>query len=129
MTLKFVPPKATGRYALFADWGNERGFFKTFDLLSSAKLSYYHNGRRSASKILELVDGEWYVLYDIPANAQYNDLPWVKEITRGWQHSWGTVKKSVPMTRDEYAEWRVAVERERMGITSSEGIKKVLRLH
>lgn len=118
MALKFVPPKQTGRYALFADWGNERGLFKTFDLLSSAKLSYYHNSRRSSAKILELVDGEWYVLYDIPANTQYDDLPWVKDVPRGWRYDWRTVKRSVPMTRDEYADWRVAVERERLGFTN-----------
>lgn len=114
MTLKFTPPKATGRYALFVDYGNDRGLFKTFDELGSAKLSWRHHASYDAAKILELVEGEWFTLFDIPAKTEYANLPWVKDVNQSWRAHYRTTKRAVPMTRDEYAEWRLAVERERV---------------
>lgn len=113
MSLKFVPPKQVARYALFVDHGHGRGKFKTYDDLGSVKNAYHHAGTYSSgSKILENVDGDWYVLHEIPAGTQYQDLPWVKESGYSWR---GTPrKKAVPMTREEYAEWRIRVERERL---------------
>lgn len=119
MTLRFEPPKQVARYALFVDYdGSGRGYFKTYNDLRHAKIAYrYHNysGRYNA-KILEMVAGEWYVLYDIKAGTELRDLPWYKEVNEGWRTGYRKTKKAVPMTRDEYADWRVAVEHERLGI-------------
>lgn len=117
MTLKFNPPKQVARYALFVDHANNRGTFKIYNDLGHAKNAYHFAGTyNSASKILENVDGEWYVLFDIPAGTDYKDLPWVKETSR---YDWYTrgekkSKRATPMTREEYADWRVKVERERI---------------
>lgn len=110
--LKFIPPKLVARYALFVDHGEGRGFFKSYDLLASAKLAYHAHGHRYDSKILENVDGQWYVLHAIPAGATYEDLPWVKKSRSNWRHR--ELDRAKPMTREEYAEWRLAVERERI---------------
>lgn len=88
--------------------------------------------------ILENVDGRWYVLYEIRPGLTEEELPWYKEYMVGsWNDQLYTdyiktddfyqkriasgeykiVKKPTPMTRDEYVEWRLAVERERLGIT------------
>jgi hypothetical protein len=112
MTLKFVPPKLVARYALFVDHGNESGSFKVYHDLGHAKNAWHHNGRYYNAKILEYVDGEWYVLFDVPKGVE--NPPWYKEVTRGWRYDWSTYKTARPMTREEYAEWRLAVERERM---------------
>lgn len=90
--------------------------------------------------ILENVKGNWYVLYDIPAGLTKNELPWVKEFIT--DNRWNTTQlvsdfnkseyykdirdkeperfrtffKNVPMSRDEYIEWRLAVELESRGI-------------
>lgn len=132
MSLRFVPPKQVARYALFIDHGNGNGFFKTYNDVGHAKSAYrFRNwSGRNAAKILEMVDGEWYTLFDIPAGTDRSNLPWVKEVTR---HDWytnrdQTRKKAVPMTREEYAEWRVKVERERWeaehkGLASSKRVQ------
>lgn len=114
MSLKFNPPKTTGRYALFVDWGNDRGFFKTYDNLGTAKQAHSHRNynNRNNAKILELVEGSWYVLHEVKAGTPYSELPWYKEVGGSWRTS--AYKKAVPMTRDEYAEWRLKVERERI---------------
>ena len=120
MTLKFTPPKKSARYALFVENGNdpERGSFKTFNDLGAAKASYHfaHYGYPNA-KILENVEGEWYVLHDIKDVHSYKELPWVKEVQGDWSYrtaSYGANDhRAKPMTREEYAEWRLAVEREK----------------
>ena len=115
-TLKFNPPKTVARYALFVDHGNGQGFFKTYNDLGIAKVAHSHRnyGGRYAAKILENVEGQWYVLHDIKAGTTYENLPWVKETQGGYWTGYNKRKKAIPMTRDEYAEWRVAVERERI---------------
>jgi hypothetical protein len=114
MALKFVPPKEVNRYALFVDYGNGRGSLKAYNNLGSAKGAWQSAQRHTHydSKILENVEGTWYVLYDIPKDV--NRAPWYKEVERGgWRSSY---KQWVPkpMTRDEYADWRVKVEHERI---------------
>jgi hypothetical protein len=112
MTLKFAPPKTVAKYALFTEQKDSgRTSFKSYDNLGSAK-NAYHAKYNVDAKILESVDGEWFVLYDIPAKTDYNDLPWVREVPRSWRYKYSTVKRAVPMTREEYAEWRLKVERE-----------------
>jgi|ERR1043166_6027864 hypothetical protein len=113
MSLRFNPPKQVARYALFVEHGEGRGRFTVYNNLGSVKNAYHHAGTyNAASKILENVDGDWYTLFDIPAGTLYRDLPWVKEASYSWR---GTPQKTaVPMTRDEYAEWRLKVERERV---------------
>lgn len=120
--LRFVPPKLLAKYAVFIDHGNGRGFFRTYDLIGSAKYSFRnHNGpsRWGSSggthypgKILELIDGEWFVLYDVPKGTEH--LPWEKDF--GSDSQWYTRRTgwhTVPMTREEYGDWRAKVERER----------------
>lgn len=115
MSLKFNPPKTAGRYALFVDYGNERGFFKTYDKVGHAKSAHTHHnyGVQNDAKILENVQGEWFTLYDIPKGTNRNDLPWKKK-RDSWYHRNSEYKVAKSMTRDEYAEWRLAVERERI---------------
>jgi hypothetical protein len=116
MTLKFNPPKHLGRYALFVEYGDDRGKLYQHDDLGSAKNSYHAHGHHNNAKILENVGGQWYVLFDIPKGTDYKDLPWVKEVTIGGWYSNRTGHRARPMTRDEYAEWRIQVERERLHI-------------
>lgn len=122
MTLKFTPPRLVNRYALFVDYGNGNGSLKLYGDLGGAKNAWYHQGRRSDSKILENVSGDWYVLFDIPAGTDRNNPPWYKEISK---YSWrnrgeSTYTAAKPMTRDEYAEWRIAVEHERIADLSGD---------
>jgi hypothetical protein len=113
MTLRFDPPKQAGRYALYVEGAGAKNGFRVYDELGHAKNAYHFRSHRGAAKILENVDGKWYVLFDIPKGLSYKELPWVKEIV-GWYDRGRKVAK--PMTRDEYAEWRLAVERERMSV-------------
>jgi hypothetical protein len=116
MTLKVTPPKAVGRYALLVEYDNSNAFFKTYDDLGSAKNSFHY--RRyygmTVGYILENVDGDWYALYKITPENVKDHAPWQKETTSGGWRSSYTIWRAKPMTRDEYAEWRVAVERERI---------------
>lgn len=85
--------------------------------------------------ILENVNGRWYTLYEIPAGIEETDLPWYKEYLRGpygdvlyteyyktseyYQNQIASgyrsiVKKVTPMSRDEYVEWRLAIQREEL---------------
>ena len=84
--------------------------------------------------ILENVEGEWYVLYHVEEGSTQHDLPWVKKIWKHKQYGWNYDHdpsegskyhkaedykvEYIPttMSKDEYAAWRVAVERERLGI-------------
>lgn len=120
MVLKFNPPKQVARYALYV--GTEsRGKLYTYDDLGSAKNSYHHKYTNvSGAKILENVEGNWYVLYDIPSGTKYKDLPWVKEVEGGGWRSSYKIDTAKPMTRDEYAEWRLQVERERIADLSGD---------
>lgn len=122
--LRFVPPKLLAKYAVFIDHGNGRGFFRTYDDVGHAKVAfrqqagYFWRGTTSrAGKILELVDGEWFTLYDIPEGT--TQLPWQKDFGRdnGWGYRRSGIK-TVPMSRDEYGEWRARVERERLEIVT-----------
>lgn len=111
--LRFDPPPAQGRYAYYVGDNHYNGRMFIYDLLSSAKNAWYHKGRwtnDSVMKILEKVDGTWYTLFDIPVEAKKNTdlLPWKRE-TNSWR---GSGKKSLPMTREEYAKWRLAVHEE-----------------
>lgn len=125
MSLRFIPPRAVGRYAVFVDWGNENGFFKVYNNLGAAKGAARHHTRynwdnvvKNAAKILEMVDGEWYVLYDIPKDTK--DLPWYKEVYN-YHYLRGETRtmKAQPLTADEYAEFRVTVTREQAGLVSA----------
>lgn len=113
MSLKFNPPKQVARYALFT-YGEvpNQGTFKVYNDLGSVKNAAHQKLRWSNVKILENIDGDWYQLHTVEKGTAYGDLPWVKEIGYSWRGS--PRKRAVPMSRDEYAEWRVAVERERI---------------
>jgi hypothetical protein len=110
MTLKFVPPRSINRYALFVDRG--RRPLAAYDDLAHAKGAWHVRARRYYdAKILENVEGQWYVLYDLPKGLER--APWYKEIEVGRWNNRRMAWRAKPMTRDEYADWRIKVERER----------------
>jgi hypothetical protein len=112
MTLKVIPPKAAGRYALLVQYKDNRAaFFKTYDDLGSAKNVFHHKtwGFEKAH-ILENVEGDWYALHTMLPTDEHK--PWESE-SSSWSYSYMRWRAK-PMTRDEYAKWRVAVERERL---------------
>lgn len=132
MTLRFTPPKEDNlpRYASYG-----RGSMKTHSGLNGAKASLRNRCTRwreqnwSEGFILELVEGEWYVLYHVKEGSKNDDLPWKKDVWRHKQYRWtypteprhslgDYIKERVnaPLGRDEYADWRVRVELERRGI-------------
>lgn len=116
MGLKFDPPRQVSRFALFVDrgetYGSSRFTFKATDTLGVAKLKWHANGKRFDSKIVENVDGEWYTLYDIPKGTV--NPPWQQEKEApGWRGNY-KVYRAIPMSREDYADWRVKVERERI---------------
>lgn len=126
MSLRFTPPKLMGRYALFVDWENNNGFFKVYNNLGAVKGAARHHtlhwGRTTqhAAKILEMIDGAWWVLYDIPKGTEV--FPWYKDVevwSGSYSGGYNTVKKARPLTADEYAEFRVKVAREQAGLVSA----------
>jgi hypothetical protein len=113
MGLKFNPPKQIGRYAIFVDYGlgGKSAFFKVYNDLGSAKNAAWHKYGWTEIRILENIDGDWYTLHFWKKGEQ---APWQKEVRAGgWRNTY-TVRRGVPMSREEYAEWRVRVERERI---------------
>ena len=166
LSLKFTPPKEEAgnlpKYASYVvndgmkvhhrtvdaknSWRN-RGWTRQIDPNQPKKEGYngimrdnYRNVTRHAF-ILQNVDGEWFVLYEIKPGLTEQELPWYKEYIKpvgstwdrnGWLYtdkernseyyqkalaegSYKLYKKATPMTREEYAEWRVSVDRERFG--------------
>lgn len=131
MTLKFlVPPAEQHNYGVWTKGGG----FRAYRNLGAAKQSLMARSglfypsindktKYGSAVITQLVEGEWYVLFDVPEGTAYNNLPWVKEEQKyeGYDRETHTSKyravyNARPMTREEYAEWRVAVELERRGI-------------
>lgn len=118
MSLKFNPPKNVARYAYAIEYEKSQTKFDTYNDLGAAKNALQHKTRYRNSDlkvayILENVAGSWYVLYTYNKGDQH--WPWQKPVTvGGWRNGGYTVHRAVPLTRDEYAEWRVAVERERI---------------
>lgn len=155
--IKFIPPKddlkKLPRYASYSV-----GEMKTHHGLGFAKNSLNNRmwGRKNVPEdmvwdastpyafkrlvtfpaaLLELVDGEYYTLYEIPAGLRWQDLPWVDEYFYSY-NSWtrltdyyresnyygpkikdGSIKtayRPTPLGTDEYVNWRLAVERERV---------------
>lgn len=106
MTLRFVPPPTVARYAVYTVTHG----LKVYDDLGSAKNAARRRSginRRNASRntyILENVNGEWFILYQI--NIGDTKPPWHTRES-AWGHSF-----AVPMTREEYAEWRIKVHEE-----------------
>jgi hypothetical protein len=117
MGLKFSPPKNVARYAYAVEYERSQTKFATFNDIGSAKLGLQANMNRYASDfkaayLLENVEGQWYVLHTV--NKDDEHMPWQKEVeVGGWRSSYKTWR-AVPMTREQYAEWRVQVERERL---------------
>lgn len=144
MTLKFVPPKEEAQsFPRYASYG--AGQLKTHRTLSGARNSlnnrtapgYWRKDKEGYKQgfILENIEGEWYTLWHVPEGTMENDLPWVHKRWVHKQYGWkydhnpsvgSTYHKaedyreeyySRPMTTDEYVAWRLAVERERLGIS------------
>jgi hypothetical protein len=161
-SLKFVPPKEDNSFPRYATY--TKGEMKTHGTMSGAKNSLnnrmwtrevdpneperegyngvkrpnYRNVTRHAF-LLESIEGEWFVLYEIKPGLTHNELPWMKEyfqsykswtpLTQSWKDSpyygpkiasgeYPTAFRKTPMTTDEYVAWRIAVELERRGIKS-----------
>lgn len=118
MALKFIPPPTVARYALYINGGD----LTTYKLLGVAKRVYRSRYRPPAAKILERVGDSWFVLYDIPegATVENGKLPWYRKEASGYSRRWGYTDDERyvrhQMTRDEYAEWRIAVQREIDGV-------------
>ncbi len=113
MSLEFTPPQDSSTYALYVNGGR----IKLYDKVGIAKMAYsikYARYRRPGGKILQSIDGKWYTLYDIAEGVGYADLPWIKKVGNRYSYSNEGYPKAVQMTRDEYAEWRVTVEKERI---------------
>lgn len=98
--------------------------FRVHRYIGAAKQSFYNRAGSyryndpsySAGKILEMVDGVWYVLYDVPGGTKRSDLPWSKDVDiYPWRGDGSSVRRAVPMSKAEYAEWRIAVDREARG--------------
>lgn len=145
--LKFVPPKTDEKVPRYASYGN--GQLKSHGTLSGARNSLNNrcNSWRSTGWkegfILENVGGEWFVLYHVPKDAKIEDLPWMKQFYEDYSYgsysspytdsmkesnyyqnklkdgSAKLVWKPVAMTKDEYAEWRISVEYERLGLMTA----------
>lgn len=163
MSLKFIPPKedvaSLPRYASYVVGSG----MKLHGQLNAAKNSWRNRGwtrRIHPDKpkiesyggllrdnwqavtlhgfILENVDGDWYVLYEIKPNLTEDQLPWMKEYyySYGWNLLTDSIKSNsyygpklkageyktefrpTPMTRDEYVAWRLEIQKEQLGITS-----------
>lgn len=163
MTLKFNPPKEEAknlpRYASYVVGNgmkihrrvcdaknsfNNRGW--TWEYMGKTEETY---GRvRPIRKrvtlhsfILQNVEGDWFVLYEIKPGLTREELPWYKDYFEDHKYGYdssiytdsmreseyyknrlaeGTakiVRKAFPMTTDEYVSWRIAVERERLGVS------------
>lgn len=154
MSLKFVPPKEDGakfpRYAVYSDGkmtthGTMRGAKSSWNNRSwtyvedpDAPKDYYGRSRKKVTRhsfILESVDGEWFVRYEVKPGLTFDQLPWVKQQWNAYGY-WNDMpmsdyhqklvdrnERSVKyrhvnkrVTPEEYADWRVAVEYERLGI-------------
>ena len=136
--LKFVPPKEEAQtFPRYASYG--AGQLKTHGTLAGARNSlnnrtapgYWRKGDGwKQGFILENIEGEWYVLYHVEEGAKDEDLPWMHKRWVHKQYGWKYYEPpairaddykveyySRPMTTDEYVTWRLAVERERLGIT------------
>lgn len=81
--------------------------------------------------VLERVEGRWFILYAIPENTLWSDLPWmIDKVTTSYNRnpkyisyretpdepsyivSETTDRVAAPMSMDEYAAWRISVDRE-----------------
>lgn len=158
MSLKFVPPKSeTKKFPRYASYvhGDE---MKTHGAIGYAKLSLNNRMwtyrdtdemresyggkmvpvREKVTKhafLLEMVEGEYYVLHEVKEGSKFEDLPWVKAWLIGqWQNglytdhekenkyyqdkiadgSYRIVHKVTPMSTDEYVNFRLAVQREQI---------------
>lgn len=108
MTLKFTPPSGSGRYGVA--YGQH---FQVYNDLAYAKIAWHHRRRRMHDFIIvERVGDAWYELYRVRPSVQVaTELPWYGDVYSIYGRSRRAAK---PMTREEYAEWRVAVELERL---------------
>jgi hypothetical protein len=137
MSLKFIPPKEEAKqFPRYASYGD--GQLKTHRTLSGARnslnnrtapyRSWEADAKWKQGFILENVDGEWYTLYHVKEGSTRNELPWMHKRWSHKQYHWKYYTEptnsdsyvleyySRPMTTDEYVDWRLAVERERLGI-------------
>lgn len=160
--LKFVPPKEEDkklpRYAsyvvghgmkLHGRLGDAKNSFNNrgWKYIDTGQTEEYYGQTRPVrvrvtghAFILENVEGEWFVLYEIPEGTKRDDLPWMKEYYVDYRYNYNTSlysdhmrqsdyyqarikegvakieKRRAPMTTDEYVSWRIAVELERRGL-------------
>lgn len=151
MSLRFVPPQTEQeklpRYASYS-----AGIMKNHSSVGHAKNSLNHRmwtwdtptdgGKRQRvtkhSFILEMIDGQYFTLYEIKPGLTWEHLPWMK---LGFRSAWGNWTeltdyylnssyygpklekgeltksyRAVPMTRDEYVDFRIKADRELRGV-------------
>jgi hypothetical protein len=136
MSLKFVPP--TSQNWKYGVWVDGHGFRVKSNLGAAKQSAYAKAGiydissttdvTRNRVVITEQVDGEWYTLFDVPAGTPCSEIPWRKQVpTRRYNYDRrvyedSTKAKSVSMTREEYAEWRIKVDRERQAEIHSQPV-------
>jgi hypothetical protein len=112
--LRFTPPPNAARYAV------ARGkHFKTYDAIASAKRAvhglYWYGNSSNPTYILERVRDAWFVLYEVLSPKH---PPWRKVVPAhtiygyGEKHDVGEHYVAVPMSADDYAAWRLEVEKE-----------------
>lgn len=116
MTLRFILPPAQANVGRYSTYDTPSGLV-IHGSLGAAKNALrgrsWDAGGVSArdSYILENVGGEWFILYAAKKGQRF---PWLREVT-DWFGSTGRLRAR-QMTNDEYANWRLQVERERMNI-------------
>lgn len=130
--IPFKPPK----YASLVVGSGD--IFRTHSRVGDAKNSFYSRAGKykdggyvyRQGAILEMVDGAWYILFSVEDGTKREDLPWfrTKEETtykrnpefesynttpnvRSYITETHTWRVPSQMTVEEYAEWRVAVDR------------------
>jgi hypothetical protein len=135
--LKFTPPKKIGAYALYVESNYGSHFFRTYNDLGHLKNAFYHHtnmylnfsdsATSNNAKILEMVDGDWYVLYEVPKGTKRDDIPWMRKQYRALDYAYygrlydekpegvnsDEVVRSKPMPIEDYVKFRIAVHEER----------------
>lgn len=124
MTLKFTPPPAAvPDFALFVFRDERNGTLRQYHDLGRAKIAWHdHCGGYGKALILQRIDGEYYILHEIPAGTTREQLPWYHSVTKHGRYVPSThdfepdtvVFERKPLGREEYADWRLKVYREQL---------------
>lgn len=118
--LKFEPPKELeNRFALYV-YPFEGAYPQPGRLIPTrteglAKRLWWYFGMGRRSRVLQLIDGEWFTLYE---NMPEDRLPaWYQKVDvapywRNGKFDPAKADRNRDRTKEEYAEWRIQVYRE-----------------